>query len=301
MLKQINFQKHKYMYLLISPALLLTFVFSYLPMAGIIIAFQDFDILTGFFGSPWVGFENFRTIFSYPAMLKAIGNTLIYSSALLASGFVVPIIMALLFNEIRNIKFKKVVQTVSYMPYFLSWISIVGIFYGFFANEGTLRDILNTIAPNFQYKNILLDSKNFLPILVVSHIWKNAGWSSVIYLAAIAGIDPTLYEAATVDGCNKLKQVWHITLQGIKPTAIIVLIMSIGGLITSNFDQVYGFQNVYTQENTEVINTLIYRQGIQDGNYSLATAFGLAQGLVSLLLVMASNYLSKKSSGLSIW
>lgn len=146
-----------------------------------------------------------------------------------------------------------------------------------------------------------MDSKNFLPILFLSNLWKNVGWSSVIYLAAITGIDPTLYESATVDGCGRLKQVWYITLPGIMPTIIILFIMATGSLVTSNFEQVYGFQNVFTQEQTEVINTLVYRQGIQNAQYSLATAFGVVQGAVSFLIVFVSNAIIKRATGTGIW
>ena len=149
--------------------------------------------------------------------------------------------------------------------------------------------------------NLLMDPAYFLPIIFISHIWKSVGWSSVIFLAAIAGIDPTLYEAASVDGCGKLRQAWHITLPSIRGTALIVLIMSLGTLFNTNFEQVYGFQNVYTQEQTEVINTLIYRQGIENGQYSLATAFGLSQGLVSVTILLAANAISKRLFEISIW
>ncbi|MEG2380663.1 MAG: ABC transporter permease subunit, partial [Oscillospiraceae bacterium] len=291
----VNVKKHKHSYLLILPAILLVFVFSYIPLAGLVIAFKEFNIVDGVLKSPWVGLKNFITIFTYPDMLKAIANTFLYSAVLLFGTFLFPIALALMFNEIKNMMFKKVVQTISYMPYFLSWISVVGIFYSFFATEGTFNSLMTTVVgSSWEAKNILLDSNYFLSILFASHIWKNVGWSSVIFLAAIAGIDPSLYEAATVDGCGKWKQMLHITLPSIKNTVLIVLIMNMASLVATNFEQVYGFQNVYTQESTEVINTLIYRQGIQNGKYSLATAFGLMQGIVSIVLLLGSNALGKK-------
>lgn len=297
-----NISKHKYAYALIAPSLIFVFIFAYLPLAGVIIAFKNFDIIKGIIGSPWVGFENFKTIFTYPDMIKAIGNTLLYGAVILFGAFPFPIILAVLFNELRNMKFKKVTQTISYMPYFLSWISVIGLFYSIFALEGTFNSVMaKIIGESYEAKNILLDSKYFLPIIYFSHLWKNVGWSSVLYLAAIAGIDPTLYEAASIDGCGRLRQVWNITIPCIRTTILVVLIMSLGTLVNTNFQQVYGFQNVYTQESTEVINTFIYRQGIENGKYSLATAFGLTQGVVTIILLLTANSLSKKFCDTSIW
>ena len=297
-----NIKKHAYVYLLMLPAILLVFVFSYLPLTGVIMAFKDFDISKGIFSSPWVGFENFKVIFTYPNMIRAILNTLLYGVVILFGTMPFTIILALLFNEIKNMHFKKIVQTVSYMPYFLSWISVIGLIYSFCATEGPLNEIISKFAGvEYEPTNILMNSKCFLPVMYISHMWKNIGWSSVIFLAAIAGIDPTLYEAATVDGCGKLQQVKNITLPCISGTIIIVLIMSLGTLVSTNFEQVYGLQNVFTQDDTEVINTLIYRQGIQNGKYSLATAFGLSQGIVSLTLLLIANGLSKKVADISIW
>jgi len=295
-------KRHKVALLMLLPALLAVFVFSYLPLTGIVIAFKDYDLLKGIWGSPWVGLDNFKEIFIQPDMLKAIKNTLVYGLALTFGGFPLPIILALLFNELRNLKFKKLVQTVTYMPHFLSWISVVGLFYALFAKEGSFNYVmLQIFGDSWEPTNILLDDKNFLPIIFWSHMWKSVGWSSIVFLAAITGIDASLYEAATIDGCGKLKQTWYITLPSIKGTIVVVLVMSLGGLVTMSFEQVYGFQNVFTQENTEVINTLIYRQGIQGGKYSLASAFGLSQGLVSVILILTANAISKKLMQTSIW
>jgi putative aldouronate transport system permease protein len=188
------------------------------------------------------------------------------------------------------------------MPHFLSWISVVGLFFSFFAKEGSFNMFMTQIVgESWEAKNILLDHHNFLPIIFWSHIWKAVGWSSIVFLAAITGIDDTLYEAATIDGCGKLKQIWYITLPSIKGTIVVVLVMSLGGLVTTSFDQVFGFQTLFTQEYTETINTLIYRQGIQGGKYSLASAFGLAQGIDNVSLIMMANFLSKKIAHMSIW
>lgn len=293
---------NKSAYLLILPAVLYTVFFCYAPMFGIVIAFKDFDILKGLWGSDWVGFDNFKTILQYPAMLRAIGNSFYYGVVMLFLGFPFPIILALLFNELRGKRFKKTMQTISYLPHFLSWISVVGIFFAFFATEGTYNQIMAKIfGEGYEAKNILLDSKAFLPVLFVTNMWKSVGWSSVLYLAAIAGVDATLYEAAAVDGCGKFKQVFKITLPSIAPTIIICLIMNLSSFFRLNFEQVYGFQNVYTQEQTEIIGTLVYRQGVENGKYSIATALGLMEGALSVMLLFIANSITKKLFSISIW
>lgn len=297
-----SWREHKIALFLLVPALLTVLIFNYVPLAGLVIAFKDYNVFKGIAGSPWVGFENFRIIFDQPEMLRAVYNTLVYGVVTTFGAFPFPIILALLFNELKNARFKKIVQTVSYMPHFLSWASIVGLFYAFFANEGSFNQLMTKIVgDSYEPINILMDSKYFLGIIFGSHLWKSVGWSSVIFLAAIAGIDTSLYEAASIDGCGKLRQAIHITLPMIRTTAVIVLLMSLGGIVATNFEQVYGFQNVFTQEATETINTLIYREGIQNGKYSLATAFGLSQGLVTVILIVSANSFSKKLMKVSIW
>ena len=297
-----SIKRYKFIYLMLAPAVIYVLIFSYLPMLGVVMAFQDFDIIKGFRESPFVGIDNFVTIFTYPKFLNAICNTLLYSSVLLFLGFPLPIMLALLFNELRSTILKKIVQTISYMPHFFSWISVIALFSAFFALDGTFNDLrIWLFGEDVQRINILMDSKYFLGILFGSSIWKNIGWNSVIFLAAIAGIDQSMYEAAIVDGCGRFKQIFYITIPSIMGTVVIVLILNMGQLVTSNFEQVFGFQNVFTQEKTEVINTLVYRQGIMSGQYSLSTAFGLAQGIVSFLIVFITNKLAKKLSGIGIW
>lgn len=293
---------NKVMYLLLLPAIISVIVFNFLPFAGIVIAFKDYDVIDGILGSPWVGFDNFIKIFKYPEMLASIKNTLIFSIVGVFGKFPFPIILALLFNEIRNAKFKKFVQTISYFPHFLSWASVCALIYAMFAIDGPVNNIMaKLIGAGYERANILMDSKNFLPVLFFSGLWKELGWSSIIYLAAIAGVDPSMYEAAEVDGCNRFKQVIYITLPSIKTTIVLVLLLGMGSLVTANFEHVYGLQNVYTQNETEVINTLVYRKGIQGGEYSLATAFGLMQGIVSVTLVILANKFSQAVSETSLW
>lgn len=297
-----NIKDHKYAYLMILPAMIAVFVFMYLPLIGIVLAFNDFNIKDGVFGSPWVGLDNFKLVFNQPAMLHAIKNTLELSIVNMFGGFPFPILLAILFNEIWNLKFKKVVQTISYLPHFLSWVSVVGLVYALLATEGPVNQIMaQIVGEGYEAKNFLMDSKYFVPIAFWTNIWKSTGWSSVLFLAAITGIDPALYEAATIDGAGKLRQIWHITLPGIRTTLIIVFVMNMGSLFASNFELVFGLQNVYTIDDTEVIGTLIYRTGIQNGNYSAATAFGLSQGLITVTLILIANAVSKKIAQVSIW
>ncbi len=295
-------RRYKFLYLLLSGAVIWTIIFSYLPMMGVIMAFQDFNIFKGFLGSKFVGLDNFVRIFTESAFLKAIGNTVLYSAVIQFLGFPAPIILALMFNEIRGRFFKRFAQTISYLPYFLSWISVVALFYAFFEMSGPFNDFKALfLGPDMERTNILMNPDNFLGILFGSNLWKNIGWSSVIFLAAIAGVDPQLYEAAVIDGCGRWKQIIHITLPSIMPTIMIIFILSAGNLVSSNFEQVYGFQNLYTMEQTQVVNTLVYKLGVQQGNYSIATAFGLAQGIVSFLLVFIVNKISKRVSSIGIW
>lgn len=297
-----NLYDHRYAYILMAPALIAVLVFLYLPLVGIVIAFKDYNVFDGLWGSPWVGLTNFVTIFQQKSMVKAIVNTLILSFILIFGMFPLPVMLAILFNEIRNAKFKKVVQTISYLPHFLSWVTVVGMVYAFLAVEGPLNTIMQSIiGEGYVAKNFLMDSKYFRTIAYVADVWKTIGWSSVIYLAAITGIDESLYEAARIDGANKFRQIWHITLPSIRTTMIILLVMRMGTIFNSNFELVYGLQNVFTIDDTEIISTLIYRTGIQNGNYSVATAFGFMQGLITIILILSANYFSKKIADVSIW
>ncbi len=298
----VDIRKDMYMYILLLPALIFVLIFNYLPLSGIMIAFKDYNVLKGFGDSPWVGLKNFKNIFMMPNFLSAIKNTLVYSSVTLFGQFPFPILLAIFINEVRSTWFKKTVQTVSYLPHFLSWMSVIGFAYSIFSITGSYNEIMTKIfGDSYEAKNLLLDSKNFLGVIFYSGLWKNIGWSSIIYLAAICGVDQSLYEAASIDGCGRIGRIWHITLPSIRTTAVLILIMGVGNLVTVSFEQVYGFQNVYIQAETDVIGTLTYREGIQNGNYSMATALGFSQGIVSLILVIAANRISRKISDVGIW
>lgn len=286
------------LYFLLLPAVIVTFVFSYCPMPGLIMAFQDFSIFRGLLGSEWVGLDNIRSIFAQSKFMSAIGNTLWLSILSLVTTFPAPIVLALLINEIKNGLFKRVVQTVSYLPHFLSWISVVGLVQIMFSRDGFIND-LRIMAGAEERISFLAQQNMFMWFVLLVPMWKEVGWGTVIHLANLSSISPELYEAAEVDGAKHLQKLWYITLPHMIPTVMILLIFKMGTLFTSNFELVYGLQNPYID--FEVISTIVYNTGIQNGNYSVSTAIGFMQGIVAVLLVGASNWISKKVSGSGLW
>ncbi len=286
--------KSRYLYLMVAPAAMILLFFSYAPMRGLVMSFQDFSIFRGFKDSEWVGLENFITIFSQPKFTGAILNTVMLSLMILVFTFPAPIILALLINEIKNKFFKRLVQTTSYLPHFLSTLSVVGVVQLLFNREGLVNDIL--VALGAKERILFLAQQNyFVWFLVGTNLWKEVGWSTVIHLANLSSINPDLYEAAEIDGAGYFSKLWNITIPHMLPTVIILLIFQLGKLFSSNFDLIYGLQNPFID--FEVISTIIYRTGIQSGNYSVSTAIGFVEGLVALALVLGSNALSKKISG----
>ncbi len=287
------------LYLLLLPALVLAFVFVYVPLPGLLAAFMDFDMLKQF-RSPWAGLRHFREILTMPRLLRSMANTLTMSALTLSLGTAAAILFALMLNEMRVGFFKRLVQTVSYLPFFLAWISVIGMVHSLYSLNGPLNDLVVLLSGDERRRTMFLAlQKLFIPNALFLHLWKNVGWSSIIYLAAISGIDQQLYEAAYIDGANRLQQVRHVTLPGMKPTVIMLLILSIGGLVADNFELIYGLQNAYID--FDVIGTVIFEQGIVQGSYSLATAFGFAQGIIQLLLVLAANRLLKELSGVGLF
>ena len=294
--KERNGIKNYSLYLFLIPGLVLTAVFSYAAMPGLLIGFMDYDYFLGF-KSPWVGFAIIE-IFTTPDLNSAIVNTLILSLLNLVVVFPLPIIFSLLLNEIKNGFFKRFTQTVSYLPHFLSTISIIGLATSIFSEYGIINDIKMFINPDSQRTLYLTLQNLFVPNITMLTVWQTLGWSSIIYLSTIAGIDPTLYEAAVVDGAGKFKQCIYITLPSIMPTVVLLFILQIGNLFKSNFDLVYGLQNPYI--NFEVISTVIYKQGITNGKYDISTAFGFVEGFISLILIFTANFFSKKVNDISI-
>ena len=289
------FRRYKFLYLLTVPAFAFTFVFAFLPMGGLIVAFKDFDIWLGFWDSPWTGrygFEHFITIFTFRPLLESIWNTLLLSTLNLAISFPAPIIFALLLNELRMGIYKKTVQTISYMPHFLSWISVIGLCMVFFSEFGPLNELFLLFNPERQRVLFLAQQENFVPVLLFLNVWKTMGFQAIIFLAAITGVDPQLYEAASIDGASRFRQIWHITLPGITPTIAVMFILSIGSILASNFELVFGLQNAFID--FETIDTIIFKYGLQGRRYSLATAVGLARGLIALFLTLGVNSIARR-------
>lgn len=285
-------------------------IFSYIPMVGIIIAFKDFKLtsgIIGFFTSKWVGFKWFNEFFTDITFWPIIRNTISISLLKIVFTFPIPILFAITINEVRNQKVKRVVQTVSYLPHFISWVVVSGMIFSFLNEQnGLINQVLIRIGLIDKAVPFLADPKYFWPMLVISDVWKEMGWWAIIFLAAIAGIDPTLYEAAVVDGAGRMRRILSITLPSIKGTIIIVLILSLGnlfggGLGGSNFDQAYLLGNPVNNSVSEILQTYTLRMGLAQGRYSYATAIGLLQSVISLVLIYSSNFFAKKASGVGLF
>ncbi|SEU18012.1 sugar ABC transporter permease [Paenibacillus sp. NFR01] len=287
--------QQRYLLILTLPVVLWMIVFNYIPMYGLIIAFQEYTPFQGFIHSPWLGFGNFRELFADPTFRESLYNTFKISIAKLVFGFPAPVILALLLNELVFKRFKRIVQSLTYLPYFVSWVLVVGFMYTLLdPDTGVISKLLVNLGVIGSDTMLMGDSKSFLVLVVFTEIWKNIGWNSIIYLAAIAGIDPQLYEAAVVDGANRFRRVWHITLPALKPTIIILLILSIGGLVNSNFDQMFMMQNSMTQDAANVLSVYSYKMGLVSGRFSYGTAIGLFQSIVAFVLMYIANFTSNK-------
>lgn len=295
-----SFKKHWQLYLIVIPPVLFFLIFKYYPMLNAVLAFKDYNVIKGIWGSEWVGLKNFRLFFENPMFWSLVKNTIYVSGYLLLAGFPIPIILALMLNEVRNGRFKRLVQLVTFAPYFISTVVMVSI-------------IMLFLAPRLGFANLALnyfgmDSINFLgeasmfrSIYVWSDIWQTAGYSAVIYLAALAGIDPTLYEAAKVDGASRFQKIIHVDLPGILPTITIILILNVGSVMAIGFEKIYLLQNPLNLVNSEIIATYVYRIGLLNANYSFATAVGLFNSLINLALLITVNGLAKRFTKSSIW
>lgn len=289
------------LYLMFMPAVVLFIIFNYLPMYGIVLAFKDFWPQLGILGSPWMDpfFGNFSAMFADEKFWDVTVNTLIISGLRLVFGFPAPIILALLFNEIRSKVFKKVSQTILYLPYFLSWVILAGMLRTMLLTDGLVNDFLGKLGLGpfpFMSKSSL-----FLPMLIVTDIWKNMGFGSIIYLAAIMGIDSSLYEAALVDGANRFQRMTHITLPGIVMAISINLILSLSGILNAGFDQIFNLYSVPVYDVADIIDTYVYRIGITDGEFGIATALGLVKSLIGFLLILIVNKVTNKLGGVGVW
>ncbi|QCU20052.1 sugar ABC transporter permease [Bacillus altitudinis] len=283
----------KFLYLMILPGLLYFLVFKYVPMWGLIIAFQDYQPFLGILGSEWVGFKHFIRLFTEPTFFILLKNTLILFAMNVVIFFPIPILLALLLNEVRLALFKKFVQTMIYIPHFMSWVIVVSLSFVLLTVDGGL---INELIAFFggEKINFLLSQEWFRPMYILQVIWREAGWSTIIYLAAITAVDPQLYEAAKMDGAGRLRQMWHITLPAIKSVIVVLLILKIGDTLELGFEHVYLLLNATNREVAEIFDTYVYTAGLKQGQFSYSTAVGLFKAAVGLILVMMANRLAKK-------
>jgi len=291
----------RYLQMMVLPGILWMLIFNYIPMGGIVIAFKKFKITKPISEAPWVGFRYFVEFFEDTNFADIMTNTIGISLLKLVIGFPLPIIFALLLNEIRNLKFKKLAQTVSYLPHFLSWVVLGGIMVSWLAKDGVINDFLVAIHVLKEPVSFLGEPKYFWWIALISDSWKELGWSAIIYLAAITSVDQQMYEAATVDGATKLQKIWYITLPSISGTIAIMLIMQVSGLLNSNFDQILILKNQINVSRSQVIDTYVYQVGMTMGKYSYATAVGLFKSVIALILLLISNKTCKKLLGRSLY
>lgn len=281
------------LYLMILPGFLFFLIFRYVPMGGIVIAFQDYSPFAGFAGSEWVGFAHFERLFTEPEFWSLLSNTLILSAMNLFLFFPAPILIAVLLNEVRIHWFRKFVQTAIYMPHFLSWVVVVGITVILFATQdGAINKSL--ASSGLARIELMTDPDYFRIVYVLQNIWKEAGWNAIIFLAALASVDPTLYEAAVVDGANRWKQLWHITLPALKSTIIILFILRLGHVMDIGFEHIFLMQNSMNLSVSDVFDTYVYRAGILQGEFSYTTAVGLFKSVIGLILIVLANRMSKK-------
>ncbi|MEK3722545.1 ABC transporter permease [Paenibacillus sp. FSL H8-0034] len=292
--------KYKFLYALMLPGIVWYIMYRYLPMFGLIIAFKEYNFALGIWDSPWVGMKYFNYLFSSSEFYTVLQNTVVINMYNLIFGFPAPIILALLLNEFKNMFFKRTIQTVIYFPHFLSWVVFGGIIIQFLSpNEGFVNQIIKYFGGDPIF--FLTQSQYFRSILVVTNILKEAGWGTIIYLAALAGVEQEQYEAATVDGANRWQKLIHITLPGITNVIIIMLILKVGYLLDVGFEQIFIMYNPAVYDVSDVLSTYIYRVGIQDLRFSLTTALGLFQAVIGFILIYGVNSIAKKYSDVSMW
>lgn len=294
-----DFIRYRYIYLMLLPVVIYYAVFCYGPMSKIVIAFQNFKPALGIFGSKWVGMKYFIDFFTGPYAWRLIRNTLLLNILQIILAFPVPIILALLINEIQCRPYKKLVQTVSYMPHFISLVVMCSLLLTFSRSDGIFNDFLALFG--VERSNLMANAKLFRPMYVLSGIWQEAGWGSIIYLATLSTIDPGLYEAATIDGASRFQRMLYVSFPGLVPIIIVQLIMRVGNILTMGFEKVFLLYNPLTYDTADIISTYIYRQGLELTNYSYGTAVGLFNSAVNLLILVLANRLSRKATGESLW
>lgn len=288
------------LYLLMVPGILFFIIYKYVPMWGIIIAFQDYSVFAGIKGSEWVGLKHFERMFQAEEFYRIFSNTLLISLYKLFWGFPAPIIVALMLNELRHMLYKRTIQTIIYLPHFLSWVIVGGIMMNLLSPS---TGIINTFIQFLGFEPIyfIADDSWFRTVLVTSDLWKSVGWGTILYLAALAGINPQLYEAARVDGANKWQQTWHITLPSLLPTIVILFILQMGNILEVGFEQVFILLNPLVYNVGDVFETYVYRVGVTQGQFSYTTAVGLFKSVIALIMVVMANRIAKKLGQNGLW
>ena len=290
---------NKWLYIMLIPAMLYVLIYNYAPMFGIVMAFQDFSAFDGFGSSEFVGFANFETLFGSQMFGQVFSNSVLLSFYNLLFGFPFPILLAILLNELKQDLFKRFVQTVSYLPHFISWVVIAGMLLNYLNSTGPINFIIQKFGGDPVM--FLQSSDYFRGVLVFANVWKGVGWSSIVYLAALSGLDQQVYEAALIDGASRFQRILHITLPGITSTIITVLILNMGTVMNNGFEQVFLLQNPMNREVSETFETYTYVLGIMNGKFGLSTALGLFKSIVSFVLVMSTNFLARKIGQKGLW
>ncbi|MDY4063356.1 MAG: ABC transporter permease subunit [Candidatus Limiplasma sp.] len=285
---------------MLLPAVLVVLIYKYLPMAGLTIAFQDYSPIFGIFEQEWIGWENFEYIFSLPTFPRVILNTLVIAGLKLVGNLIVPITFALLLNEVRQKTYKRTLQTLVYLPHFISWVALAGIFMDILSpSNGIVNEIIRFFDGQPVY--FLGDEKVFPFTVVATAIWKHFGWNAIVYLAAITNVDETLYEAAYLDGAGRFKQVWHVTIPGIMPIVVLMTVLSIGTILKAGFEQVYNLYSPQVYSTGDIIDTFVYRMGLVDVQFGPAAAVGLFQSAVSFVLMLLGYFLADKVAGYCVF
>lgn len=291
--------RDKWLYLLLLPGIVFLIIFRYIPIFGNVIAFMDYNPYDAA-QTTWVGLKHFQDLLTRPQFLQVFGNTLYISILKMVCGFPVPIILALMMNEMKNLKFKKVAQTLLYLPNFISWVVLAGLIMNMLdPDTGVVTGIINSISG--EQVQVLTDTRYFVPMLIVTDIYKGAGWGTIIYFAALSGIDPQLYEAAEIDGARKWKQLLHITLPSITPTIVVMLILSCNNIVNAGFDQIFMLYTALVFSVADIIDTYVYRIGIQNADYSFSTAAGLFKSVIAFVMILIVNTVAKKTGNEGIW
>lgn len=294
------FKQNIWLYIFLMPGFIYLFIFNYFPMYGIIIAFKNFTPVKGIMGSPWIGLDNFQYLFKSADFLLVLKNSIVLSFLRLAWGFPAPILLAIMLNEVKNIHFKKGVQTIVYLPHFISWVVVAGMVSMFLAPSG---GILNKFLEIFGAKPVafLTEPKYFRTVLICSEIFKEVGWGTIIYLAAMTGIDPEIYEAALIDGASRIQRILYITIPGISTTIVVLLVLRMGSILRNGFEQVFLLQTPLVYSVSDIFETYTYRVGLLEGRFSYSTAVGIFQSVVGLIMIVVTNKLSEKISDSSLW